>query len=284
MTPPTASAIAERRARFRALHEAGCFVLPNAWDAGTARYLESEGFQAVASTSSGYAWTQATEDSALSLDDTLRHLRELVAGTSLPVNADFVDGFGATPAEVAASVARAIETGVAGISIEDSYSSPADRAAHTEPQRSVQESAERVAAARKAIDDSGHDVLLVGRAENFIVDRPDIDDTIARLKAYSAAGADCLYAPGISTPEHIKAVVAAVAPKPVNLLVGGGSALALTLPEIARLGVRRVSVGGALARVAWAATMRATALLKEGKFTGLADAASGNKLNKLMSG
>lgn len=281
MASPTPAAIAERRARFRQLHESGCFVLPNAWDAGSARYLESAGFDAVASTSSGFAWTQAKEDSALSLEDTLRHLRELVAGTSLPVNADFVDGFGATPEEVRASVLRAIDTGVAGISIEDAYSSPTDRAAHGEPQRSLEESVERIAAARKAIDASGQDVLLIGRAENFIVDRADIDDMIARLKAYSAAGADCLYAPGIAKPEHITAIVDAVAPKPVNLLVWGGSP---ALGEIARLGVRRVSVGGALARVGWGATMRAATLLKEGNFDGLTDAANGNELNKLMRG
>ncbi|WOO86268.1 Oxaloacetate decarboxylase [Vanrija pseudolonga] len=281
MPAPTPAAIAERRARFRQLHETGCFLLPNAWDAGSARYLESAGFDAIASTSSGFAWTQATEDSALSLDDTLRHLRELVNATTLPVNADFVDGFGDTAAEVEASVAAAIETGVAGISIEDAYSSPTDRAAHAEPLRSIKESVERIAAARKAIDASGHDVILVGRAENFIVNRADIDDTIARLKAYAAAGADCLYAPGITKPEHITAVVAAVAPKPVNFLAGANSS---ALSEIARLGVRRVSIGGALARVAWGATMRATALLKEGNFAALADAANGNELNKLMRG
>ncbi|KAL1404872.1 hypothetical protein Q8F55_008483 [Vanrija albida] len=282
MPIPTAAAIAARRATFRELHASGCFLLPNAWDAGSARYLESQGFAAVASTSSGYAWTQATEDSALSLDETLAHLRSLVAATSLPVNADFVDGFGSTPGEVHSAVTRCLDTGVAGISIEDAYSSPSDAAAHTEPLRSIEEAAQRVAAARAAIDAAGADVLLVGRAENFIVGRPDIDDAIARLRAYSAAGADCLYAPGISNPEHIRAVVAAVAPKPVNLLIGGASAL--SLKDVEALGVRRVSVGGALARVAWGATMRAAQLLKEGNFAALAEAASGNELNKIMRG
>lgn len=280
MIDPDAAAIADRRRRFRALHERGCFVLPNAWDAGTARYLASAGFQAVASTSSGYAWSQGQEDSSLTLDETLAHLRGLVAASGLPVNADFVDGFGATPDEVAAAVTRAIETGVAGLSIEDAYSAPSERAGHSEPQRPITEAAERVAAARRAIDQSGHDVLLVGRAENFFVGRPDIEDTIARLQAYSAAGADCLYAPGISEPEHIAAVVAAIAPKPVNLLIGGPSKF--DLATIEQMGVRRVSVGGALARVAWGAVMRAATSLAKGDFSGLEGGASGAVLDETM--
>ncbi|CAK9787282.1 Phosphoenolpyruvate/pyruvate domain-containing protein [Cutaneotrichosporon oleaginosum] len=282
MTFPDAAAIADRRRRFRALHERGCFIIPNPWDAGSARYLASAGFQAVASTSSGFAWTRSAEDSALTLDETLAHLRDLVSASHLPVNADFVDGFGATPDDVVASVARAIETGVAGLSIEDAYSAPAERGAHAEPLRPVAEAAARVAAARRAIDASGHDVVLVGRAENFIAGRPDIEDTIVRLKAYADAGADCLYAPGIATPEHIAAVVAAVAPKPVNLLVGGASQFSLA--EIEKMGVRRVSVGGALARVAWGAVMRATSALAEGDFSALGDAASGAALNEIMRG
>lgn len=277
MTLPDAAAIAERRRCFRALHERGCFILPNAWDVGTTRYLASAGFKAVASTSSGYAWTRGQEDGALTLDETLAHLRDLVAASDLPVNADFVDGFGATPDEVAAAVARAVDTGVSGLSIEDAYPSESER---TEPQRPIAEAAERVAAARRAIDESGHDVLLVGRAENFIVGRPDIEDTVARLKAYAAAGADCLYAPGISEPEHIAAVVAAVAPKPVNLLVGGPSEF--DLAAIEKMGVRRVSVGGALARVAWRAVMGAATSLVEGDFGGLGDSASGALLNDIM--
>lgn len=280
MSFPDAATVADRRRRFRELHESGCFIIPNPWDTGSARYLASTGFKAVASTSSGFAWSRGQEDSTLTLDETLAHLRDLVAASDLPVNADFVDGFGATPDEVAANVTRAIETGVAGVSIEDSYSDPSERAKHSEPQRSIAVAAERVAAARKAIDKSGHDVMLVGRAENFIVDRLDIDDTIARLKAYSAAGADCLYAPGIAKPEHITAVVAAVAPKPVNLLVGGPSKF--NLAEIEKMGVRRVSIGGALARVAWGATMRAVTLLGEGNFSGMEGAASGAVLNKVM--
>ncbi|BEI83607.1 hypothetical protein CcaverHIS002_0402110 [Cutaneotrichosporon cavernicola] len=282
MTFPDAAAIAERRARFRALHESGCFIIPNPWDVGSTLYLASTGFKAVASTSSGYAWSRGQQDSTLTLDETLAHLRQLVAASDLPVNADFVDGFGATPDEVAASVSRAIETGVAGLSIEDSYSAPSEREKHSEPLRPIAEGVERVAAARQAIDKSGMDVLLVGRAENFIVGRPNIDDTIARLKAYSAAGADCLYAPGISAPEHITAVVAAVAPKPVNLLVGGTSDF--NLKDIEKMGVRRVSIGGGLARVAWGATMRAATLLAEGNFSGMEGATSGDVLNKIMRG
>ncbi|GMK59605.1 hypothetical protein CspeluHIS016_0802110 [Cutaneotrichosporon spelunceum] len=280
MTAPDAKAIAERRARFRALHERGCFIIPNSWDAGTTHYFSTLGFKAVASSSAGYAWTLAQKDGALTLDQTLAHLRDLVAASDLPVNADFVDGFGATPADVAANVTRAIDTGIAGISIEDSYP-PSQRAAHAEPLRPVSEGVERIKAARAAIDKSGQDVMLVGRAENFVQGRPDIDDAVARLKAYSEAGADILFAPGISTPEQIKAVVDAVAPKPVSLLVGGPSPL--SLKDYEAMGVRRISVGGTLARVAWGATMRASELLAQGNFTGM-EGPPGAAVNKLMHG
>ncbi|RQO60139.1 2-methylisocitrate lyase [Variovorax sp. KBW07] len=264
--------VAQKRADFRALHEQGCFVIPNPWDTGSARYLEGLGFKALATTSSGFAWSRGHADGALSRDAILDHLRELVAATDLPVNADFENGFAADAQGVAESVRLAVETGVAGLSIEDSTGRADD------PLFSIDVAVERMRAARKAIDASGADVLLVGRAENFFAGRPDIDDAIARLKAYANAGADCLYAPGIKTREHIAAVVAAAGGKPVNLLVGATSDL--TMKDIAGLGVRRVSVGGALARAAWGGFLRAArTLADEGRFDGFADAAAGTELN-----
>ncbi|QNK70462.1 oxaloacetate decarboxylase [Variovorax sp. PAMC26660] len=264
--------IAQKRADFRALHAQGCFIIPNPWDTGSARYLEGLGFKALATTSSGFAWSRGHADGALSRDLILDHLRELVAATDLPVNADFENGFAADAPGVADSVRLAVETGVAGLSIEDSTGNAAD------PLFAIDVAVERMRAARKAIDASGSDVLLVGRAENFFAGRPDLDDTIARLKAYSNAGADCLYAPGIKTREQIAAVVAAAGGKPVNLLVGATSEL--TMKDIAELGVRRVSVGGGLARAAWGGFMRAARTLsEEGRFDGFADAAPGAELN-----
>jgi 2-methylisocitrate lyase-like PEP mutase family enzyme len=264
--------VAEKRAAFRALHEQGCFVIPNPWDTGSARYLEGLGFKALATTSSGFAWSQGYADGALSREYILAHLGELVEATDLPVNADFENGFASDAQGVAGSVRLAIETGVAGLSIEDSTGNAAD------PLFPLDVAVERMRAARKAIDASGADVMLIGRAENFFVGRPDLDDAIARLKAYANAGADCLYAPGIKTREQIAAVVAAVAPRPVNLLVGGASEL--TMQDIAELGVRRVSVGGGMARAAWGGFMRAARTLAEGgRFDGFADAAPGAELN-----
>jgi 2-methylisocitrate lyase-like PEP mutase family enzyme len=268
--------VAEKRAAFRALHASGCFVLPNPWDAGSARYLASVGFQAVATTSSGFAWSNGRADNHVSREAVLAHLRTIVQATDLPVNADFENGFGANPAEVAESVKQAVETGVAGLSIEDSTG---DASAPVFP---IDEAVARLTAARRAIDESGGDTLLIGRAENFIVGVPDLDDTLARLMAYAQAGADCLYAPGIQTAEQIEAVVAAVAPKPVNVLIGANSPF--TLDELARLGVRRVSVGGALARAAWGGFMRAAQSLAQGRFDGFGDAASGAQLNGLFEG
>ncbi|MFZ6647709.1 isocitrate lyase/PEP mutase family protein [Undibacterium sp. TJN25] len=271
MTAAT-STIAQKRAAFRALHEQGCFVLPNPWDVGSALYLQGLGFKALATTSSGFAWSLGHADGGLSRDMVLAHLRTMVAATDLPVNADFENGFAADAQGVAESVRLAVETGVAGLSIEDSTGDAAN------PLFSIDIAVQRLRAARKAIDAAGGDTLLVGRAENFFVGRPDLDDTIARLKAYAEAGADCLYAPGIRTREQILAVVAAVAPKPVNLLVG--SASEFTLADIAAMGVRRVSVGGALARSAWGGFQRAArAIAEEGRFDGFADAAAGNELN-----
>jgi 2-methylisocitrate lyase-like PEP mutase family enzyme len=264
--------IAEKRAAFRALHEQGCFVIPNPWDVGSARYLEGLGFKALATTSSGFAWSRGQADGALPRAQILDHLRELVAATDLPVNADVENGFAPDAQGVAHSVRLAVETGVAGLSIEDSTGNADD------PLFPIDVAVERLRAARQAIDAAGGDTFLVGRAENFFAGRPDLDDTIARLKAYAEAGADCLYAPGIKTREHIAAVVAAVAPKPVNLLIG--SASELTMKDIAGLGVRRVSVGGGMARAAWGGFIRAArTLAAQGRFDGFADAAPGNELN-----
>ncbi|MGN6653176.1 isocitrate lyase/PEP mutase family protein [Trinickia sp.] len=268
--------VAEKRAAFRALHASGCFVLPNPWDAGSARYLASLGFQAVATTSSGFAWSNGRADNHVSREAVLAHLRTIVQATDLPVNADFENGFGATPEEVAESVKLAVAVGVAGLSIEDSTGDAGS------PLFPIEVAVARLKAARRAIDESGGDTLLIGRAENFIVGVPDLDDTLARLKAYAAAGADCLYAPGIGTAEEIKAVVQAVAPKPVNVLIGANSSF--TIEDLKGLGVRRVSVGGALARAAWGGFMRAAQSLAQGRFDGFGDAASGAQLNGLFEG
>ncbi|GJH24454.1 oxaloacetate decarboxylase [Caballeronia novacaledonica] len=268
--------VAEKRAAFRALHESGCFMLPNPWDIGSARYLETLGFKALATTSSGFAWSKGRPDNHVTRDAVLAHLREIVEATDLPVNADFESGFGATPDDVAHSVKLAVETGVAGLSIEDSTGDASS------PLFPVDVAVARMKAARRAIDETGGDTLLVGRAENFFAGRPDIDDAIARLKAYSDAGADCLYAPGIKTREQIEAVVKAVGSKPVNLLIGGVSEF--TLNDVAALGVRRVSVGGGLARAAWGGFMRAAQGLADGRFDGFKDAAAGNDLNGIFEG
>lgn len=266
---------AEKRAAFKALHASGCFVLPNPWDAGSARYLHALGFQALATTSSGFAWSTGHADNSLPRSAILAHLRDIVEATDLPVNADFENGFGRNPAEVAESVRLAVETGVAGLSIEDSTGEAAA------PLFPVEVAVERISAARRAIDETGGDTLLIGRAENFLTGSPDLDDTIARLKAYAAAGADCLYAPGIKTREQIEAVVAAVAPKPVNLLIGSTSPF--TLQDVAALGVRRISVGGGLARAAWGGFMRAAQSLVQGRFDGFEGAASGMQLDELFA-
>lgn len=265
----------EKRSAFRALHQSGCFVLPNPWDAGSARVLESLGFKALATTSAGRAWSLGRADGQLSRALTLAHMRELVVASGLPINADFESGFGADPDGVAESVRMAVETGVAGISIEDSTGDPDN------PLRDLADAVLRVRAARCAIDESGGDTMLVARAENFFVGRPDLDDTLVRLKAYAEAGADCLYAPGIRTRDEIRAVVAAVAPKPVNLLIGPAGAL--TLEDVAALGVRRISLGSALARSAWGGFLRAArAIADHGRFDGFADAPSNAELNALF--
>lgn len=267
--------VAEKRAAFRELHKSGCFVIPNPWDVASARWLQGMGFKALASTSAGFAWSQCLPDNAVTREMVLAHLRELVESTDVPINADFEGGFADEPAGVAESVALGVDTGVAGLSIEDS------RRDKDNPVYSIEEAAARIAAARGAIDRKGGDTLLVGRAENFFVGRPDLDDTIARLKAYSAAGADCLYAPGISKPEQIKAVVQAVAPKPVNLLIG--TPMGLTVKDTEALGVRRISIGGSLARSAWGGFLRAAKqIAEEGRFDAFAEAAPGIEINKFF--
>jgi 2-methylisocitrate lyase-like PEP mutase family enzyme len=229
-----------QRAAFRALHESSCFTLPNPWDIGSARRLEKLGFKALASTSSGAAWALGRTDGEMTRDEVLDHLRLLCTATGLPVNADFEAGFADDPAGVAENVALAVETGVAGLSIEDRTG------------RELYDMAlavERIRAARAAIVRSGQDVLLVGRTEGFLIGRTELGATIERLRAYAEAGADCLYAPGVRDRGAIAELVAAVAPKPVNILLFGPE---MNVPDLATLGVRRVSVGGALAAAAWA--------------------------------
>jgi 2-methylisocitrate lyase-like PEP mutase family enzyme len=270
--PESASLVAAKRQLFRQLHQSGCFVIPNPWDLGSARTLQSMGFKALATTSSGFAWSHAHADNGITLEMALAHLTEMAAATDLPLNADFENGFAADPDGVQANVRRALATGVAGLSIEDSTGDK------QRPLFPIDEAVERLRAARRAIDATGGGTLLIGRAECFFVGRPDLDETLARLKAYAQAGADCLYAPGIRKPEQIAAVVAAVAPKPVNVLLGAAGDL--PVQAVAELGVRRISVGGALARAAWGGFLRAARTLAEqGRFDGFAGAASGAELD-----
>ncbi|RYF83068.1 MAG: isocitrate lyase/phosphoenolpyruvate mutase family protein [Comamonadaceae bacterium] len=264
--------VADKRRRFRELHETGCFLIPNPWDIGSARRLQALGAVALASTSAGVAWSQGLPDGAVSRDAMLEHLRTLVAATDVPVNADFENGFGDTPEAVAHSVRLAIDTGVAGLSIEDASGDA------NAPLFALDVAVARLRAARAAIDASGADVLLVGRTEGFFMGRPDLPDTLTRLRAYAEAGADCLYAPGLRTADEVAAVVAAVAPRPINVLIGAAGGL--TLQQAADLGARRVSVGGALARVAWGGFERAARqMLTQGRFDALADAMPGAELN-----
>ena len=266
--------IAERRDAFHKLHEAGCFVMPNPWNVGTARYFQGLGFKALATTSSGFAHAQGCADGAVPRDPMLQHLREIVEATDLPVNADFEGGYADAPDGVAESVRLGVETGVAGLSIEDSTGDPAN------PLYDFDLAVARVRAARAAIDKAGSKVVFTARTEGFICGRPDLDETIRRLKAFAELGADCLYPPGIRTREQITAVVKAVAPKPVNLLV---STSAFTVAEIAAMGVRRISVGGTLARVAWTAvTQSARQIAETGKFDSFAGVMPNSELNALF--
>jgi len=266
---------AARRAAFRKLHESGCFMLPNPWDAGSARALQQLGFKALATTSSGFAWSRAHTDNAMDVDAILAHCRAIVAATDLPVNADFEDGHARDLEALADNVRRCVDTGVAGLSIEDSTGDAA------RPLYALDEAMARMRAARAAIDASGQDVMLIGRAECFLVGHPDpLNESLKRLQAYAEAGADCLYAPGLRTSEQIEAVVSAVAPRPVNVLVG--YAAPFTLADLARLGVRRISVGGALAGAAWGGFLRAAHGLAEGRFDGFAGNATHAELDDLF--
>lgn len=259
---------------FRRLHESGCFVMPNPWDPGSARWLEHLGFPAIATTSSGFAWSLGRPDNGITLEQALAHLRAMAATVAVPVNADFEGGFAREPAAVAANVERAARTGVAGLSIEDSTGDAAD------PLFEFALALERVRAARHALDATGTGVVLTARSEGFIVGRPDLAETIRRLTAFAEAGADCLYAPGLRSVADIRAVVAAVAPKPVNLLVGGPL---LTVAEAADLGVRRISVGGALARAAWTGFLEAAGeIARQGTFERLGRAVSSSAFEGVL--
>ncbi len=269
--------IAQRRTAFRALHASGCFVIPNPWDIGSARYLAHLGFKALASTSAGFAFSRGVPDTRVGRDAVLAHLAELVGATALPVNADFENGFAHDPADVAENVRLCAATGVAGLSIEDATG---DAAA---PLYAQDRAVARIRAARESLDRHAPDVMLVARAECFLVGRPYLDETIARLRAYADAGADCLYAPGLRKREDIAAVVDAIAPRPFNLLVS--SPIGMTVNDIAALGVRRISVGGALARAAWGGFMRAaTDIADHGSFEALADAAPHAAIQRLFLG
>lgn len=258
--------------RFRQLHQSGSFVLPNPWDAGSARLLEQLGFPALATTSSGFAWTLGRRDNHVSLEEALAHFRAIARAVDVPINADFEGGFAVEPDGVAANVTAATATGVAGISIEDSTGDAAN------PLFDFDLSVKRVKAARSAIDKSGTGVLLTARSEGFLAGRPDLGETIRRLGAYAAAGADCLYAPGLRNMSDIKAVVEAVAPKPVNVLAGSDFT---TVAELAAAGVRRISVGGALARAAWTGFLAAAKEIAEnGTFSALGRAIPFAEINR----
>lgn len=264
--------IAEKRRAFRRLHESGCFVIPNPWDIGSARYLQGLGFKALASTSAGFAFTKGLPDGVVTRDMMLAHLRELSAASDIPVNADFEGGFADDPNGVAQNVRLCCETGVAGLSIEDSTGN-ADNPLHD-----FELALARVRAARAAIDKAGGDVLFTARSEGFIRNRPDLAETVRRLKAFADAGADCLYAPGIKTREDIEAVVSAVRPKPVNFLMA--SATHFSVSDLEGLGVRRISLGGTLARVAWTALTRAACEIADaGTFTSLDGTMANAELN-----
>ena len=265
---------ADKRAAFRTLHQSGCFIIPNPFDVGSARALQHLGFKALASTSAGFAWTIAKADNRVTLDEVCDHLTALCAAVDLPVNADFEGGFAHEADKVGVNVARGVKTGVAGLSIEDSTGDTAN------PLYEFGLAVERIKAARKAIDADNSGVLLTGRCEAYLVGQPNLALVIDRLKAYSDAGADCLYAPGIKTREDIAAIVKAVAPKPVNLLIGASG---LSLQEATDLGVRRISVGGSLARSAWAGFMKAAReMADKGTFTELAGGYPGGELNKMF--
>jgi methylisocitrate lyase len=264
---------ATRCREFRRLHETGCFVIPNPWDAGSARVLQGLGFKALATTSSGFAWSRGRRDGGVLLEDALGHFATLAAESGLPVNADFQNGFAVEPEEVGANVGRAAATGIAGLSIEDASGNP------TAPLYDFALAVERVRAARHALDAHGQGLVLTARTEGYISGRPDLRETIRRLQAFAEAGADCLFAPGLPGAKDIQDVVQSVAPRPVNVLNGG----AFSLAELASLGVRRVSVGGALARAAWTAFFQAAKEIgSEGRFVSLRTALSYDAVQNLF--
>jgi len=270
--PNAAPSLADKRKAFRRLHDSGCFVIPNPWDVGSARYLQALGFKALATTSSGFAFAQGYPDRGVPLDAVLAHVRALAAASDLPINVDFESGHAADAAGVAANVRRCIDAGAAGLSIEDATGDPA------EPLYSRDDAVARIRAARRAIDESGEDVMLVGRAEGLLVGRGGLDDVIGRLQAYSSAGADILYAPMLKTRAQIEAVVAAVAPKPLNVL--NGANLGFSVEALAAMGVRRISVGGSLARAAWTGFARAAQeIASRGTFTGFDGLMTNAELN-----
>ncbi|HKA73221.1 MAG TPA: isocitrate lyase/phosphoenolpyruvate mutase family protein [Xanthobacteraceae bacterium] len=265
--------VADKRRTFKELHRSGCFIIPNPWNVGTARRLQGLGFKALATTSSGFAHAEGFADGVVPCDTVLDHLREMAAATDVPLNADFEGGYADAPDGVAANVRRAIATGVAGLSIEDSTGDAKN------PLYDFDLAVARVRAARAAIDAAGGDVVFTGRSEGFICGRPDLDETLRRLKAYAEAGADCLYAPGIKTREQIVAVVQAVAPKPVNFLMSSAMTN-FTLSDLEALGVRRISTGGTLARVVWTAFMHsAREMAEQGRFDSFNGTISNPELN-----
>jgi 2-methylisocitrate lyase-like PEP mutase family enzyme len=264
--------VADKRRALRTLHQSGCFVIPNPWNVGSARYLQGLGFKALATTSSGFAHAQGYADGAQTCEQALAHFSEIAAASDLPLNADFENGYADNLGRMAENVTRCIATGVAGLSIEDATGDDAN------PLYDFDVALARVKAARAAIDKAGGDVIFTARTEGFIKQRPDLDETIRRLKAFADAGADCLYSPGIKTREQIEATVKAVAPKPINFLNSG--AFGFTVQDLADMGVRRISVGGSLARVAMHAFIRtATEIAKEGKFDGFAGLITNAELN-----
>ena len=261
---------ADKRKTFRELHASGCFVIPNPWNVGSARYLQGLGFKALATTSSGYAHSQGLSDGEATCDMVLAHCRELAEAADVPLNADFENGYAHDLGALADNVRRCVEAGVAGLSIEDFTGNDAD------PLYEFETAVRRMRIAREAIGNSG--VLLTGRTEGFLHGRPDLDEAIRRLKAYADAGADYLYVPGIRTREQIEMVVKAVSPSPVNLLMS--SASGLTVTDIANMGVRRISVGGTLARAAMHAFIKAAReIAEQGKFDSFAGVISNAELN-----
>ena len=259
---------------FRRLHESGCFVIPNPWDVGSARVLEQLGFKAIATSSAGFAWSIGRPDNGITIDEALAHFTAVAAAVKIPVNADFERGFATEPEEVATNVGRASATGIASLSIEDSTHDP------ERPLFDFDLAVQRIRAARHALDESGTGVMLVGRSEGFVAGRPDLAETIRRLEAYADAGADCLFAPGVRNLADIESVVRAVAPKPVNVAVGTDFA---TVQQLAAIGVRRISVGGSLARVAWTGFLAAAKEIADhGTFTAFAHGVPAAEINRLF--